>query len=353
MAKYTLEKIGELAGVSRSTVSRVINNHPNISADVRQRVLQVIRETGYTPNHAARSLASNQSFTIGLVIPNIIQAVFTDPYYPLLTQGISAACNRLGYTLALFLFHTLQEERTAVQRLTQNNAMDGLIITADNVENPFVPLLVERDVNFVYVGRPTTNNPDNITYVDVDNEAGGHLAVSHLISLGYRRIGQIATAHNTAGIDRDQGFRRAMYEHDIPVDESLVAYGDFTEQSGYDAMQTLIPQEPDAVFVHSDSMALGASRALRDAELAVPDDVALVGFDDLPPATQVDVPLTTIRQPIERTGQLAVETLVDRVGTRYKAATHHILSVELVMRSSCGGASLNFAHEPKGHSTQR
>ncbi|MEO0564655.1 MAG: LacI family DNA-binding transcriptional regulator, partial [Chloroflexota bacterium] len=306
------------------------------SDEVRQRVLQVIEETGYTPNQAARSLASNQSYTIGLVIPNIIQAVFTDPYYPLLTQGISAACNRLGYTLALFLFHTLEEERTAVQRLSQNSSIDGLIITADNVNNPFVPLLVERDVNFVYVGRPTTENPDNITYVDVDNEAGGHMAASHLIDLGYRRIGEIATAHNTAGIDRDQGFRRAMTENGLVVDEDLIVFGDFTEGSGYTAMTELITHRPEAVFVHSDSMALGASRALRDAGLTVPDDMALVGFDDLSPAMQSEVSMTTVRQPVERTGQLAVETLVDRLQHPNKATTHRILSVELVVRSSCG-----------------
>ena len=213
MANLTLEKIGELAGVSRSTVSRVINDHPNISTEVRERVERVIAETGYQPNRAARSLASNRSNTIGLVIPNIVNAVFTDPYYPRLTQGISAACNRLDQTLALFLFHTLEEERTAMQRFTRNNLLDGLVFTADNVDSPFVSKLLERDIRFVYIGRPTTKHSDRVTYVDVDNAAGAHMATSHLIKLGHNRIAQIATVHNTAGIDRDKGFRQALEDH--------------------------------------------------------------------------------------------------------------------------------------------
>ncbi len=335
MNKLTLEKIGELAGVSRSTVSRVINNHPNISTEVRERVQRVIQETGYQPNQAARSLVSSQSNILGLVIPNIIQAVFTDPYYPRLMQGISAACNQRGYTLALFLFHTLEEEREAVQRFTRNSLLDGLIITADNVSNPFVPALLDRGMPFVYVGRPT--KPEQVTFVDVDNFAGGYNATTHLIKLGYQRIGQIATAHNTAGIDRDRGFRQAMQDRNMPLDEDLIAYGDFTEKSGYDGMKALLPHRPDAVFVQSDSMGLGASRALRDAGLCVPEDVALVGFDDLQPALLAEPPLTTIRQPIQRTGQIAVETLIDRLQNPDQPPQHIILSTELVIRSSCGG----------------
>lgn len=337
MKRLTLEKIGELAGVSRATVSRVINNHPNISDDVRERVQRIILETGYQPNQAARSLASNQSSILGLVIPNVIQAVFTDPYYPRLTQGISAACNQLDYTLALFLFHSLEEERQSVQRFTQNSLIDGLIITADNVDAPFVPQLIERGITFVYVGRPAM--PEHVTYVDVDNIAGGYNATSHLIKQGYKRIGQIATVHNTAGIDRDKGYRQALNDRGITINEDFIAYGDFTERGGYEAMTKLIPHQLDALFVQSDTMALGAIRALRDAGLSVPDDVAIVGFDDLPPATQADIPLTTIRQPIHRTGMIAVETLVDMLKNPKQPSQHIILPTELIIRSSCGAIS--------------
>ncbi len=334
MKRLTLEEIGELAGVSRSTVSRVINNHPNIRAEVRERVERVIAETGYRPNQAARSLASNQSNILGLVIPNVVQAVFTDPYYPRLTQGISAAANRLGYTLALFLFHSLEEERGAIQSFSSNSLLDGLIITADTIENPFVPQLLERDIPFVYIGRPV--EAERVTYIDVDNLNGGYTATAHLLKLGYKRIAQIAVSINTAGIDRDKGYRQALRDRGVTVDESLTAYGDFTQASGYEAMKVLIPQQPDAVFAQSDTMALGASIALREAGLRIPQDVALVGFDDLPPALQAEVPLTTVRQHVQRTGEIALETLVDQLQNPDQPPQHIILPTELVIRASCG-----------------
>lgn len=336
MEKWTLEKIGELAGVSRATVSRVVNNHPNISNDVRERVQRIIKETGYQPNQAARSLVSSQSKVLGLVIPNLIQAVFTDPYYPRLTQGISAACNKLGYTLALFLFHTLEEERNAMQKFSSNSLIDGLIITADNIDMPFVPELLKRNMPFVYIGRPAE---DDVTYIDVDNYAGGYNATVHMLKQGYERVAQIATAHNMAGSDRDRGYRQAMQDRGYTVDEELIAYGDFTEESGYEAMQALLPQRPDAVVVQSDAMALGASRAIRDAELSIPDDIALIGYDDLPPALLAEPLLTTIRQPIQRKGMIATETLVDMLQNPDQPTQHIILPTELIIRASCGAVS--------------
>jgi LacI family transcriptional regulator len=337
MKRLTLKEIGQLAGVSRATVSRVINNHPNISTEVRNRVQRVIAETGYQPNRVARSLASRQSQILGLVIPSVIQAVFTDPYYPHLTQGISQACNEHGYILTLFLFHTPDDEKDAINHLAGNGLLDGFIITADNIIDPIVPHLLKANVPFVQIGRP--QNPEQVSFVDVDNVAGSYLATVHLIQQGRRRIGQIKTAHNSAGVDRDVGFRKALAERGIPIDESLIVMGDFTEISGYYAMQRLIPQKPDAVFIQSDTMAYGALRALREANLCVPQDIAIVSFDDLPASSLSDPPLTTIRQPIKKSGNLAVETLIDIINTSREPARHIILPVELVIRATCGAVT--------------
>ncbi|MCA9914307.1 MAG: substrate-binding domain-containing protein, partial [Anaerolineae bacterium] len=238
------------------------------------------------------------------------------------------------YTLALFLFHTLQEEREAMRRFTQNSLLDGLIVTADNAEDPFVPTLIKRGMPFVYVGRPL--DPDHVTFVDVDNVVGAYNATTHLIKRGYKRIAQISTAHNTAGLDRDQGYRQALTDRGIELDENLIVYGDFSERSGYEAMQCLLRYKPDAVFIQSDSMAVGACQAIRQAGLHVPHDIAVVGFDDLPPAMQTPVPLTTVRQPIQRTGMIAVETLIDLLRNPEQPPQHIILPTELVIRSSCG-----------------
>lgn len=334
MGKLTLEEIGKLAGVSRATVSRVVNDYPHIRQEVRERVLKVIEETGYQPNRAARSLASNESNTIGLVIPSIVNQVFTDPYYPRLTQGIAQACNENGYILSLFLFHTPEAEKMAARRIIGNSLLDGIIITADILDDPIVPDLLAANVPFVQVGRP--QYPDRVSYADSDNIYGGELATTHLINLGYRRIGQIATGRNTAGIDREIGYRRALEAHNVPLDETLIAYGDFSRESGYDAMQQLLPHHPDAVFIQSDTMALGALRALREAGLTVPEDIAIVGFDDLPPATMAEPPLTTVRQPILETGMQVVELLLDILRNGATTPTSRILPVELVIRESCG-----------------
>lgn len=334
MAKLTLEGIGKLAGVSRATVSRVINNYPHIRTEVRERVLKVIEETGYQPNLAARSLASSESNIIGLVIPSIINDVFTDPYYPRLTQGIAQACNENGLTLSLFLFHSPEEEKMAARRIIGNSLLDGIILTADILDDPMIPDLIAADVPFVQVGRP--QQPDKVSFVDTNNAYGGELATNHLIQLGYSRIGQIATEHNTAGIDRTFGYRAALKQSGIPEIEDLIVYGDFSRESGYHGMQAILPHAPDAVFIQSDTMALGAMQAIRETGLSVPDDIAIVSFDNLPPALLGEPPLTTVHQPIQETGTEAVKMLLDLLRNGTKPPRKKILPVELTIRGSCG-----------------
>ena len=336
MKRLTLVEVGKLAGVSRSTVSRVINKDPNVSPKARARVEQVIEETGYQPNNAARTLASQQSKTLGLIMPSILQSAFTDPYYPRLIQGISHSCNQNDYTVSLFLFQTKEEEKRISKRIISNGLVDGLIITADTVDNPFTDQIQDANLPYVQIGRPYNKSSDTINYIDVDNEAGANIATTHLIQQGFQRIAQIATMHNSAGVDRDAGYRRALSERGFPVREELIEVAEFSEESGYQAMKKLIQVNPDAVFVQSDAMAIGALRAIRDEGLTVPNDIAVVSFDDLPLAAKADPPLTTVRQPIFRTGVLAVETLIDIIQTTSTTARHIVLPVELVIRSSCG-----------------
>ncbi|MYI42094.1 MAG: LacI family transcriptional regulator [Chloroflexi bacterium] len=339
MKRWTLEDIGKLAGVSRSTVSRVINDHPHTSPAVRQRVEQVIRETGYQPNSAARSLASSQSRILGLVMPSLLQSAFADPYYALVIQAISQACIQHDYTPSLFLFQNAAEEAKMSQRLASSGLIDGLIVTADTIDSQFVQMIQPYDIPFVQIGRPQRETASCIIYLDVDNEPGANLAGSHLLQQGYRRIGQIATLHNTAGQDRDAGFRRALNDRGLPIDEALIALSSFSEASGYRAMQHLLPRQPEAVFAQSDAIALGAIRAIRDSDLRVPEDIAVVGFDDMPLAASSSPPLTTVRQPIARAGKLAVETLLDIIQTSPQPARHIVLPVELVIRASSGAVS--------------
>lgn len=343
MKKLTLEEIGKIAGVSRATVSRVINNYPHIRPEVRERVEAIIAETGYQPNMVARSLASDRSNIIGLVIPSGANAVFTDPYFPRLTQGISKAANDLQLTLALFLFHSQEEERGTIETITGTGLIDGLIVTADHKEDSFVPRLLEREMPFVLIGRP--EKVHILDFVDTDNVIGAITATEHLVRLGYQRIGTLSTNQNTAGDDRYLGYKNTLEKHGRQVDPHLVAYGDFSVESGYIAMKELLPAQPDAVFITSDTMALGAIRAIREAGLRIPEDIALIGFDDLPPAIQADPSLSTIRQPIQETGRIAVQKLIDKLDNVNYEPSSVILPNRLIVRASCGALHLGLDHQ--------
>ncbi len=335
MAKLTLEQIADLAGVSRSTVSRVINDHPSVKPEVRERVQEVIAETGYHPDPAARSLASRRSGIIGLVIPRAVHSLFTDPYYPRLMQGITQACNVNDYTLSLFLFHTEDDERKLYPRVLRNQLVDGVIVTGSQINDPLIPKLLDNQVPFVMVGRPN-DLLDDVSFVDADNVVGAYTATGHLIRSGRERIATITGPLNTTvGLDRRQGYLDALNDRGRSIDEALIVEGDFTVAGGYTATQRLILHQPDAIFVASDTMSFGALRALRDGALSVPDDVAVVGFDDLPTAGLSDPPLTTIRQPIRRVGAQVVETLIDILTNGPEPPRRIVLSTELVIRSSC------------------
>ena len=337
-ANLTLEDIARKAGVSRSTVSRVINDHPNVRTSVRKHVLEVIQSTGYHPNAAARTLASQRSWTIGLILPLSVSFFFTDPYYPHLTKGIAQACNQYDYTLAFFLVSSKEDEEKMFPRVSRHSLLDGVIVqSGHHGDQDIIGQLVDVNMPLVVVGRPLRS--DNVSYVDIDNVNAAYNAVTHLIRLGYQRIGTITGPEASAvGIDRKEGYRKALTERGRTIDEVLIIEGDFTEAGGYYAMQKMLPAKPDAVFAASDIMAIGAMRAVRDAGLRIPENVAFVGFDDLPIATLSDKQLTTIRQPVVPFGAKAVEILIDLIENGINPPRHIIMDTELVIRESCGAS---------------
>ncbi len=335
-ARVTLKQISEMTKVSPSTVSRVINEYPNVSQDVRERVLRAVRETGYQPNPAARSLARGKSQVLGLIIPKSAASVCADPFFSHVIQGVAAACKMYDYVLSLVLFHTVEDETRTVSHILSQQLLDGVIMTATQRDNQSVYQLLDSGIPFVLVGQ---HDSDQVSYVDSDNLAGAYTAVTHLIRLGHRRVATITgPLNNLAAVQRKQGYLQALRDRDRTVEEELIAVGEFTEVSGYTAMRRLLPHQPDAVFVASDLMAQGAVRAINQAGLAVPDDIALVGYDDLPAATLTNPPLTTIRQPIKRAGQTAVETLLDLIAHGSEPPRRIILPTELVIRQSCSAA---------------
>lgn len=336
MANLTLEEIGKLAGVSRSTVSRVINNHPNVSDKVRNRVERIIKETEYSPHLAARTLASQRSYVIGLVIPRSVQAFFGDPYFSRLTQGIAQAANVYDYTFSLFLLENREVEDRLIPRVTRPGLIDGLVVQSTSADDKVLNRVLNGSIPYVIAGRPLEYT--NVTYIDVDNVSGAGMAVDHLINLGRTRIGTITGPMAVSpGVDRKAGYIKSLQQHGLPIDENLIVEGNFTEESGYLGARQILPHKPDAFFVASDQMAIGVLHAIKEAGLRIPEDIAVVGYDDLAPARYADPQLTTIRQPVLRFGIAAFELLLKFIEGTVTTPQQKILDVELIVRDSCGG----------------
>jgi LacI family transcriptional regulator len=324
-------------------VSRVVNNHPSVDNGTRERVQRVIREQDFHPNAAARTLVSRRSQLIGLVVPQTLSSVFADPYFPLLMQGISAACDERDYYM-LLSFPAMRQDET-LMRIVRGAHLDGLVLAASLTDMTVVARLAEGGTRFVLVGRSTYEG--QVTSVDVDNTRGSAAAVQHLLRLGYTAIATITGPPVlTAAVDRRDGYLAAMRGARLEPPEGYVQEGDWSEWSGTRAMETLLAlrDRPEAVFAASDNMATGALKAIRAAGLRVPEDIALVGFDDIPLASALQPPLTTVRQPIFRLGYTAASVLIDDLlhgpdgDTSLAFGQRIVLSTELIIRESCGQA---------------
>ena len=331
----TLEEVAARAGVGRGTVSRVVNGSPQVSERTRIRVMRAVDELGYVPNMAARALVTKRTGAIALVISEPEERIFGEPFFAGVVRGITTVVGEASRQLVLALVQTREQVDRLDTYLTRQH-VDGVLVLSAHDADTLPSRLQGRGLPVVLCGRPGRGGA--MSYVDVDNTGGARDAVSHLVANGHRRVALIAGPQDMiAGRDRLDGYRLALTEAGRQVEDSLVEVGDFSEASGAAAMRALLDRCPDidAVFAASDPMALGALRALREAGRKVPDDVALVGFDDGPLAAVSDPPLTTVHQPMERLGREMATMLLAQISNGSVVAPEHlVLDTSLVERAS-------------------
>jgi LacI family transcriptional regulator len=323
--------------VSRTTVSFVLNDVPGvkITEETRQRVLDAARELDYYPASAARTLASGKTHRIGLVLGEGQKRLSADAFLPAFLQGVTASVHRRGYLLVLQMEEDVPTY-DAYARLVREQQVDGLILSGPCRDDPLLTRLAEERFPLILHGQL---NGYGFPSVDVDNRSGAHQAVSHLIALGHRRIGFVSNAPlDYAGAQaRLEGYSQALRDHGLAWDEDLVRIAEFQPGSGRAAMEGLLalPERPTAVFAASDVVALGAMGAIQAAGLCVPEDVAIVGFDDIFLAGYAHPPLTTVRVPAFGIGWTAAELLIALIEGDQEVLSV-VLETELVIRESCG-----------------
>lgn len=340
MRKPTLEDVAREAGVSRATVSRVVNGIRNVDPRLDEIVWQAVTKIGYVPNRAARSLVTRRTGTVALVVSDseshdddpFMSRFFADPYFGRVVGGIMSVLRPAGIQLGLQLVGTTAARTKLVGDLGQGQA-DGAVVLSLHPNDTLPRELSDAGIAAVLVGRPATPAP--ISYVDLANDTGAVLAADHLTGLGRRAVGMVTgPAHVPAAQDRADGFRRAMARHGhayVPAAE-----GNFTHDSGEKAMHQLLDDAPDldGVFVANDLMAQGALRALSERGREVPGQVAVIGFDDSSAALAARPALTTVRQPVEDMAAQATRMVLARIEDPGMRVESVIFEPELVIRQS-------------------
>ncbi|GAA2277979.1 LacI family transcriptional regulator [Streptomyces ruber] len=329
----TIKTVAARAGVGRTTVSRVINGSELVSADARARVLAAIKELNYVPNSVARGLVTSRTDAVALVIPESESRLGSEPFFAALIRGVSAVLAETRTQLQLTLVRD-RFEREQLAATVATRRVDGVLLVSVHAHDRLPGMLEELGLPTVLAGRRDAR--ERLAYVDSDNAGGATAAVRHLLERGRRQVATITGALDMdVGRSRLAGWRGAHREAGVPADGNLVEAGDFTEEGGRRAMRSLLERAPhlDAVFAASDLMAVGALAELRRRNRRVPDDVAVVGFEDSVLARHTDPPLTTVRQPVEEQGRTMARILLDI--TRHGAERRQVtLPTELVVRES-------------------
>ncbi|MDO8108520.1 LacI family DNA-binding transcriptional regulator [Isoptericola sp. b441] len=328
----TIRQVAAAAGVSRATASRVINGGHLVSPTTKAAVEAAIAELGFTPNPVARSLATRRTGSVALVVPEPNTRLLTDPFFGNIINGLSLALEEADLQMLLLIARDGSGTRRASRYLTTGH-VDGAVVASHHRDDALNRELVASGLPSVFIGRPL--DVEDAHYIDIDNVLGARLATEHLLGLGRRHVATIAgPADMTAGIDRLVGWRQAMESAGLPTDG--IAYGDFTTNGGTYATEQLLAEHPelDAIFCASDVMAASALTVLSSHGRRVPEDVAVMGFDDLEVAESTRPPLSTVSQPVAQMAARAGRMLIDLIAHPDKEPEHALLTARVVLRAS-------------------
>lgn len=330
----TLEEVAARAGVSRATASRVLRGASNVSDRARTAVEIAAREIAYTPNRAARSLVTGRSDSVAFLVDETEERMFSDPFFLDMLRGAAGSVAAAGMQLVFTVSTGAQDHNRFISYAAAGH-VDGVLLLSLHGREELPQKLESLGVATVLSGRPLEGSR-NLYYVDADNLEGGRLATAHLLAAGRKAVATVTGPQDMcAGLDRLSGYRQAFEQLDRPVDESLIVEGEFTSHSGFLSTVELLRERPDvdAIFANSDMAAIGAIRAIEASGRRVYDDVAVVGFDDIPEARDHRPALTTVRQPIRDLGTAMSTRLLQRLAGR-RPPRRTVLPVELVVRDT-------------------
>jgi LacI family transcriptional regulator len=327
----TIIDVAREAGVSYSTVSRVINGYEFVKEETRQRVLEAAERLGYVANQQARSLAGGKTRVIGLLVPGL-----DNGYVGEVARGVDEEIARAEYEMILYTTHRNEsKERSYAVKLTRGLS-DGLLLVVPLVTGEYLAALREQQFPYVLIDQSDPANQSHV--VDSTNWQGAYEATQYLIGLGHERIGFITGLMTlNSAVERLEGYKAALLDHHLPFDPILVAPGDFWQPSGIIAAIRLLDlsKRPTAIFASNDLSAFGAMEAIRDRGLDIPNDISIVGFDDMPQASLVYPRLTTVRQPLDQMGRVAARMLIEEIEHPRHTPRRVTLSTSLIIRDSC------------------
>ena len=335
--RVSIKDIAKAAGVSHPTVSRALSDSPLISEETKVRIQRLAQEMGYSPNALARGLVTRQTYSVGVVVTTI-----ADPFVAEIVQGIEATAHDHGYTVILCNSESTPEREIASVEMLRSERVDGVIVTASRVGALYLEYLEQIGGPIVLINNHNEESGRYTFSVSVDNRHGGRLAAEHLVQLGHRRIAYVAgPANHSSDLDRLAGYRQALVKGGIEPDPAWVVPGNGRPDGGEEALQTILALDPrpTAVFCYNDMTAIGLIHAAQQAGLAIPQDMAVVGFDDILFASYLYPPLTTVAQPKVEMGQQAMHMMLSLITAKEESEedlANVIVKGKLIVRASSG-----------------